>query len=264
MGADLLCIELKNALLQSACPLCWRMEEYTRRAIVHFLREGKSVAQAVLSLARSFGLCQQHAWLLVEVEPEEFGDGMSTATLYDGLMDHWLRTLRWEPSTGHHGRRRRWPFRRTENRARNGAEGMIEQLNPKAVCHLCRLLGSYERILAWGLQRFLSESRGDEAFRALYRKCWGLCLPHFRTTLAEVDDDLALRILIEVQRERMQAISAELKEYLRKHDYRFAHEPYGPERDAWMRVIALIAGGIPREIPTRDADRRADLRTQDA
>jgi hypothetical protein len=33
-------------------------------------------------------------------------------------------------------------------------------------------------------------------------------------------------------------------------------------RDAWIRDIALFAGGVPREVPTRDADRRADEKTR--
>jgi len=34
----------------------------------------------------------------------------------------------------------------------------------------------------------------------------------------------------------------ELKEYRRKHDYRYAHEPYGPEKDVWIRAIHLFVG----------------------
>lgn len=261
MTTDLLYIDLKDALLQNACPLCWQMEDHTRRTIVHFLREGKGVDQVFVSLVRSFGLCQRHAWLLAQIEPKAFGDGMATATLYDWLMDHSLRTLRWDRPADL--RRRWWPFVRTENPVRHSAAALIEQLSPKGACHLCLQLGSYERVLAWGIQLFLSQSRGDDAFRALYQKSWGLCLPHFRMTLSEVDDALALKILVEVQRERMETISMELKEYLRKHDYRFAHEPYGPEGDAWVRVIALFTGGIPREILTRDAESRAGRKTND-
>lgn len=254
MSTDLLYIGLKNALLQDACALCWRMEDQTRRAVVNFLREGKSDGQVFLSLVRSFGLCQRHAWLLAEIEPEEFGDGMSTATLYEGLVTHWFRAIRWEPPTGRHARRRWWPFHRTENRTRKWAERLIEQLNPKDACHLCVQLVNYERILAWGLQRFLSQAHGDDVFHELFRKSWGLCFPHFRMVLGEVEDAAALDILIEVQRERMESVSKGVQEYLRKHDYRFAHEPYGPERDAWVRAIALFSGGMPSQVSTRHAN----------
>jgi len=40
----------------------------------------------------------------------------------------------------------------------------------------------------------------------------------------------------------MTALSTELKEYRRKHNYRYAHEPYGAEKDAWIRAIELFVG----------------------
>ena len=259
MTTDLLYIGLKDALLQNVCPLCWRMKGHTRRTIVHFLREGKSADQVFLSLVRSFGLCQRHASLLVRVEPEAFGDGMGTATLYDWLMDHLLRTIDWNPSSIIL-RGRRWFATKRQKSVNPRAQALIKQLTQGDSCCLCRQLGDYERVLVWGLQRFMSHAHGDDVFRDLYRKSWGLCLPHFRMVLFRVEDDSTLDILIDVQRERMEALSVDLKEYLRKHDYRFVHEPYGSERDSWIRVIALFVGGIPRNIPTRDAESRAGWR----
>jgi hypothetical protein len=262
MTTDLLYIGLRDALLENACPLCWRMDGHTRRTIVHFLREGKGADQIFLSLARSLGLCQRHAWLLAEIEPEAFGDGMATATLYDWLVDHLVRTIQWNPLSIIF-RRRGWFVTKRQRSANPRAQALINQLAQTDSCCLCRLLGDYERVLAWGLQRFLSDAHGDDRFRDLFRKSWGLCLPHFRMVLFRVEDDSTLDILIDVQRERMEALSGDLKEYLRKHDYRFAHEPYGPERDSWIRAIALFAGGAPREISTRDAESRAGRKTKD-
>ncbi|MBX6771349.1 MAG: hypothetical protein IRY83_06465 [Chloroflexi bacterium] len=34
----------------------------------------------------------------------------------------------------------------------------------------------------------------------------------------------------------------ELAEYIRKQDYRFRHEPAGPEQTAPLRALALVAG----------------------
>lgn len=260
MTTDLLYIGLKDALLQNACPLCWRMEGHTRRTIVHFLREGKSADQVFLSLVRSVGLCQRHACLLVEVEPQAFGDGMGTATVYDWLTDRLLRTIEWNPSSNIF-RRRGWFVTKRQRPVNPRAQALINQLAQKDSCCLCRQLADYERALTWGLQRFLSQAHGDDVFRDLYRRSWGLCLPHFRMVLFRVEDDSTLDILIDVQRERMEALSVDLKEYLRKHDYRFAHEPYGSEKDSWIRVIALFVGGIPRDIPTRDAESRAGRST---
>ncbi|MFN3477648.1 MAG: DUF6062 family protein, partial [Candidatus Methylomirabilales bacterium] len=83
-------------------------------------------------------------------------------------------------------------------------------------------------VVAWDLRRFLSSSN--------------LCLPHFRMTLEEAEDRTAVETLIEVQRARMTTLLTDLEEYLRKHDYRYAHEPYGSEKNSWIRALELFVG----------------------
>ena len=41
-------------------------------------------------------------------------------------------------------------------------------------------------------------------------------------------------------------IKNRLSEYLRKHDYQFAHEPYGSEADAFIRATEILVGRKPR------------------
>jgi hypothetical protein len=48
--------------------------------------------------------------------------------------------------------------------------------------------------------------------------------------------------LIEVQRGKQARLMAELAEFCRNHDYRFRHEAWGPESDAWQRAIEVLAG----------------------
>jgi hypothetical protein len=40
----------------------------------------------------------------------------------------------------------------------------------------------------------------------------------------------------------MQDLTGELKEFQRKHDYRFSSEVFGPERDSWIRAIEKMVG----------------------
>jgi hypothetical protein len=50
---------------------------------------------------------------------------------------------------------------------------------------------------------------------------------------------------IGVQIDRLTASSSELGEYLRKHDYRFSHEAYREECDAFIRATEMLAGAKP-------------------
>ena len=38
----------------------------------------------------------------------------------------------------------------------------------------------------------------------------------------------------------MDALVAELEEFVRKNDYRFRDEPWGGERDAWRRALLRL------------------------
>ena len=51
-----------------------------------------------------------------------------------------------------------------------------------------------------------------------------------------------LPLLLEIHLTKYQHLAEELKEFDRKHDYRFTHEPWGPEADSWRRVIEQFVG----------------------
>ena len=50
--------------------------------------------------------------------------------------------------------------------------------------------------------------------------------------------------LIEVQLASLSQLSGELQEFIRKSDYRYAGEPPGDERDAWIRAVQLWVGAL--------------------
>jgi hypothetical protein len=49
-------------------------------------------------------------------------------------------------------------------------------------------------------------------------------------------------MLIEIQCDIYGRLVCDLAAFCRKHDYRFTHEPWGAEADAWLRASALLAG----------------------
>jgi len=87
--------------------------------------------------------------------------------------------------------------------------------------------------------RFLVTLRRVDAARVAEELRTGrgfLCLKH----LAELpENDLATLF-----RNRLRGIIEELREFQRKHDYRFAGEGVGPERDSWLRAIRALGGEV--------------------
>jgi hypothetical protein len=61
-----------------------------------------------------------------------------------------------------------------------------------------------------------------------------LCLKHL--------EKLPQGRLAEAFKERLETLLAELKEFERKQDYRFAAEPLGEERDSWLRAMRALGG----------------------
>jgi hypothetical protein len=240
MTPTLISGELKEALRTPGCAICHEHRRAVRRYLLSFLREGKNDARVFADLVQSLGLCQRHAWMIVEIEPAALGDGMSTATLYHDLLDHLLREMGAVLPLS--DLRPPSPLRRRSRPVPDPCAPLAQVLVPRTECRVCKDCRSSEETLAWAFARSLSGEEPDGKFRDLFLRSTGLCLPHFRLALLEVEDRSARDMLAEVQLRKMRSLLGELAEYLRKHDARYAHEPYGPEADAWVRAVALFTG----------------------
>ncbi len=241
----LLYLDLKAAFQTEWCPLCCEMARATAKYMRHFVREGKSDAGVWEGLLRSRGLCHRHALVMLRAEASEYGDGLSTATLYDWLLDDLLRTVEGEAAAGSP---RGWRdlFRR-DGEPLPTTRRLVERLAPSGPCQACVHLEEYEKAAAWGFQRFVAPSGGEAEFREGFERAAPLCLPHFRAVLIETVDEATLNYLIDVQERKLQALSRELKEYLRKHNYQYSHEPMGREKDSWRRALRAFVGQMPDE-----------------
>jgi hypothetical protein len=258
MTTAMLYFNLVDSFQSHWCPLCFAMSRATLKFMRTFVREGKSNNEVWEGLLRSRGLCRQHALVMLRAEASEYGDGLSTATLYDWLLDDLLRVMNQEEAAaGPSGWRAL--LHRDGERLPAGRR-LADRLAPTGPCYACVHLEEYEAAAAWSLQRLVSPTRGEADFRAKFEAAAPLCLPHFRGVLREAQDDGALAYLVQVQRRKLHALSRELKEYLRKFNYQHAHEPKGPEQDSWRRTVRAFVGQIPDETvdhtkqdPGRDA-----------
>lgn len=105
--------------------------------------------------------------------------------------------------------------------------------------------GQYERASLAALRDLLHPVTGDRDLRKGFEEGEGLCLTHFVAAASFLEDDESLRVLADVQARTWDALSRDLKEYLRKHDYRFSREPMTPdEEQSWIRAVATISGTV--------------------
>lgn len=89
--------------------------------------------------------------------------------------------------------------------------------------------------------RTLAGSIDDLKMAEAYRASPGLCRPHTLALCERLPEGARRRVLAE-ESERLQRLREELGEVKRKHDYRFAGEPWGEEKTAPSRAVRKITG----------------------
>lgn len=226
--------ELLEAFRQPGCPLCRLTKQTAQRHLDTILREGVNDVEIRRTLHHAQGLCNQHAW-----EMSRKKDGLGVAIIYRDLLGSVLKNL--ENATYESAS----PLSLAKvgaalrpSRSGSPDSGWRARLSPRARCPACRLAAKSEKLYAETLLQHLSE----EPFVSAYRASFGLCVPHLRSTLAAVRNETAFRTLLSVQKATWERLSAELSEFIRKHDYRFSKEGFGAEGDSWLRAIEAIIG----------------------
>ncbi|MBA2666344.1 MAG: hypothetical protein H0U69_04840 [Trueperaceae bacterium] len=98
-------------------------------------------------------------------------------------------------------------------------------------CPACTVGAEAERRTVRALGR-LSPLRVEEA---LAHGSGFVCLHHLRSVGERLDS---------IFRRRLEQILDDLGEFIRKSDYRRAHEPMGDAGDAWLRAIRALGGDV--------------------
>jgi Family of unknown function (DUF6062) len=111
------------------------------------------------------------------------------------------------------------------------------ELRPDGQCPACRMREQQERTAV----DVIIEGLGDPSFRAAYLASYGLCLSHLRLALEMVTNQEDFATLRDHAVAKYDQLSGQLREIIRKHDYRFRDEPTGEERGATERAVRQIA-----------------------
>jgi len=206
---------LFDAFKEPGCPICFLLKKNIHKLMDDFLYE--SVNDPVLrkEIRSSQGFCNRHAWQL-----QKFGDGFSQAIIYSDLMDITLKKIGNVVS----------------------AKKLLKEINlgtnSKQLCMFCGQEKDTE-------ERYISvlwESFDDPEFHGGYKDSFGLCLPHIVFALKRCKDKKSGKELIEIEAAKLSNLAGELKEFMRKHDYRFSQQKIGAEGNSWIRAIEKFIG----------------------
>jgi hypothetical protein len=233
---------LQHAMRQPGCPLCRLQREAEARYLENLLWENVNDPATREQWAAGLGFCARHAWQLQRLEARRYGDGLGNAILYEDLLQRVipvLEAMAREPAMDPLPLHRR--LAHALRLPRSGDPEGIPGLEGRARCRVCRLGEETARAYA----EWLVEGLEDAEVRARYAASDGLCLPHLRMALicARARAPHALADLAGDAARRLQRLLGALREYIRKHDWNYRHEPMSPEeRRSWIRAVAFFVG----------------------
>ncbi|HMO60170.1 MAG TPA: DUF6062 family protein [Roseiflexaceae bacterium] len=219
--------DLHDALAGVGCAICSLLQRSVRRTVDALTYEGVTDLDVRAELRAARGLCPAHGQALRAAR-----QALGAALAYRSVLGELLRDLAGPPPPTTVRTRLRRTLRRYNRPIRVGP------LAPRRRCPVCDHVAEMELLY---LSAFLRDITSD-AMRSRFAASAGLCLPHLRLGLHNAPSDAAYQTLRDCQLLIWQQLAADLDEFIRKRDYRFAREPAGEERDAWARAIDLISG----------------------
>jgi hypothetical protein len=227
--------ELIDALKHPGCILCQLAQHKSQRYIETLLDSAVIDVDQRDDWRHAKGFCAWHAHLALALPQSS----SSLAILYEDILRHEMVQVtplaRSEPMS-------RWRFGRSRRALRQRAQHWLRTWHRPRVCPACRLWQEQEQLC---LSVLLDDWLDPELAQA-FALSDGLCMPHTALLIAQGSHHPRLPAILAIQQERLQALHDDLREFIRKQDYRFAHEPFGREASAWQRVVALMIGTNPR------------------
>lgn len=218
---DVLQDDLQGALAQQGCAICRISYRAVARILELVLYDQVNEQNVRKAVRDGLGYCNRHAWQMREMR----GSALGLTLLYRDAVLQMEEQVNAAPKTD--ARMRLDKLRAQIARA----------LSPRAECFGCqqqreiegRYISSFLNLLA------------DEKFVGKFAASDGLCLLHLQRAVETAPNAVALKTLWETQHAIHQRLLAELNEFIRKNDYRFATEGFGREGDAWIRAMELMS-----------------------
>ncbi len=231
---------LRAACEREGCPVCTVVLEYLDRAIDNWEYEGFTDVAHRYELIHSRGFCPLHSWQLAQRS-----NGFRLGLIYNEILtdveqklDHDYRTL---VANDDANSKRESVLKRWRRKWFHQEDEAPKRVNPRFdQCPFCRNRSNVEqRVVSTLIQQLRSEE-----MRLLLSQSTGLCLVHLEQARhqAEIEEPTVSRHILACQLTCTRRVLEELRELVRKHDYRFSDESRGEEMTSWRRGAELCAG----------------------
>lgn len=219
-------IRLLEACGEPGCPVCRCLAHDSRRHLDGLLYELVTDPETRRRLRGSWGFCNWHTWMLLEIG----GTRSGAAIIYEDLLGRLIERVRSE--TAAPARRRWWPPGPGRRRANPEREPL------RQTCPVCADAAAAE-------QRYLEIMLGggdDAELQLAYARSDGLCGPHALRALALGAGRAGAAWLAERTVAKWTQLRGDLARFASKHDHR-NREPFTPaEAAACERAFEALSG----------------------
>lgn len=198
-----------DSFLERQCPVCFLAGRSVHSFFDFFLFENVLDYDINQKLRASRGFCKEHSSQLLS-----FNDGLAVSIIYETILDDLIK----EGNKNTFSKKSMW--------------------KETGKCPACEVYSNSEDRYTKAFAMYAVE----EEFFKKYEESKGLCLPHFRKVIDKIKDKNTAVKLMETQIKDFAKLRSELKEFVRKSDFRYSKEKWGEEKDSWIRAIVRLVG----------------------
>jgi hypothetical protein len=236
--------DLMEACGRPGCPVCRLLEADSARFFDALLYERFTDPRIQTALIASRGLCSIHGAQLMDENRGAFAIAFLNEVLVSALID----TL--DSAAAPQGAQSR--LTRLLGFPLDAAARTAQALAPEKPCMCCEALHQNE---ARYLDVF-AEALTEVGMLKTYGESDGLCLPHFRMLVANIDDPAALEQLIAAQRAIWRRLEDALEAFIARHEFSADDQVLtDTEASSWRQALNQLMGR-PRALGTRGSGGR--------
>jgi len=205
-----------DAFLSGRCPICSLLRQNEFDLLCRWVgRSGEEDREAKerKELLKANGFCNYHFWEFGQISGQYGG-----AEICIGLINKYVAILQNEQK---------------EIRS-SGVKTHYRGLD-------CPLCADMRKIETDYIIELISLLDSDEN-RRKYAAGWGLCIPHLIKTIIEVKDDSLVSFLFEEEKEKMEQLELNAREFVRKRNAPLRWEQTDDEKNSWFRAIENLVG----------------------
>jgi hypothetical protein len=234
--------ELIEAMEQTGCPVCRLIDRAVRQYVDVFFYENITNVARRAEIRASRGYCSVHGAMLGGPS-RMLGIAIIQHDVINDVLREVNKTLpRTEAATARKSDRKSGkPTPLDDLSATPLRNALLNAVKPKRLCPLCEYESDTER----NLLRTLINDIGEVELQTAFEKSTGLCLPHVQAALQlrGVSAD-GLRRVMQIERDILQSLKAELDEYLVKSNGSYDYQGMGDESDSPARAVRLVSGRV--------------------